>query len=536
MRTNLMTSFMLALAGLVLCSVAMGDCPVVDFGDYATGTAITTQYDGATISVQELPGSCGVSYGRIAVPPQGTMSPLKALCVDGGSTPNPPCEFHPQWLRIVFDDPKPEVSFNVGPGNTEDFQDYEIRFYSSVSGPGLLSTIQVTNAGNGVYRAVRLHTGVNNIRRVEIEGTTGIEPAGIECIDDLRFSQDTTAPVGTITVPNGAPDSAAICACNVIPVRGVACDDDGPYGRDMLEYRAAGDTSWTFVDDASVPLCQEGLLYNWSPAAEVMEGYYDLRLSVANACGISASDVTTVYLDRHFDLEPAEVRSPAQNAILGGVICFDGTIWDRCFKEYTVGFRPESGGLYQPVAEDHPSYDSLVLNDPFAFWATMGEVGDGRYQVKVEGTDLCDNTAFVTRVITVDNTMPTAMIQSPAECDYLQGDIEIVGTATDVNLDGWNLAYQSGDSDNWTVIASGDTGVIEGVLATWDTSDLPACAYTLRLRVFDRAVLNCSAITHHVRDVYHSLNVGVRGDFDTDADADVDLVDYGEFQDAFTGP
>ncbi len=77
---------------------------------------------------------------------------------------------------------------------------------------------------------------------------------------------------------------------------------------------------------------------------------------------------------------------------------------------------------------------------------------------------------------------------------------------------------------------------VNQTLAVWDTTGLPACAYTLRLRASDSAVLNCnSAIRHHTE--YHvSVNVGFCDAFDGDNDGDVDLIDYGGFQDAFTGP
>jgi len=261
-----------ATAGIAFAgSVARGQCPVLSFSDLPANTAVTTQYDGVTFSVQEMPGSCGASYGRIVLPAQGTASPIKAVCVDGGTTPNPPCEFHPQWLRMVFDNPIHRIEFTVGPGNAGSFQDYTIRAYTTSSGGGgLVSTTAVTDAGNGVFRTVSL-TFASNVRRVEIEGINGLESMGIECIDDLAFRFDDTRPTADITSPVGSPASREICACDTVPVRGVVCDEDGAYEHDQLEYRRSGEEAWQFAGSASVAVCEENMLYNWNTSSPAIE-------------------------------------------------------------------------------------------------------------------------------------------------------------------------------------------------------------------------------------------------------------------------
>jgi hypothetical protein len=72
--------------------------------------------------------------------------------------------------------------------------------------------------------------------------------------------------------------------------------------------------------------------------------------------------------------------------------------------------------------------------------------------------------------------------------------VEITGTADDAHLAGWVLQYTGGDENNWVTIASDDTPVINGVLGIWNTAELPACAYTLRLIVTDASVLNCGPL------------------------------------------
>jgi hypothetical protein len=118
-------------------------------------------------------------------------------------------------------------------------------------------------------------------------------------------------------------------------------------------------------------------------------------------------------------------------------------------------------------------------------------IADGNYQIRVNGTDMCGNTKVVTRNVTVDNTDPIAEITSPVNCSPVEGVVSIMGTASDAHLASWELHYTGGDSTDWTPIDDGIANVVDGLLADWDTTELPLCCYTIRLRVRDQAVLNC---------------------------------------------
>jgi hypothetical protein len=508
---------------------AAGECPALDFTNLAINTPVTGQYAGVTFSVQEMPTSCGASYGRIVQPANGTASPIKAVCVDGGATPSADCEFHPQWLRLVFDDIVHDVSFSVGPGNTEDFQDYTIRAYSTTSGTsGLILTQTVTDAGDGVFRVVNI-SSTSNIRRVEIEGRNGAFAMGIECIDDLQFALDTTPPTAEIDAP-----AYEGCVCASVQVRGLACDDDDTYASDRLEYRAADaapDEPWVLIGEASSPVCTSGLLYNWNTSG-VPGGRYFLKLTVVNECGLESTDVTVAYVDRVFDT--LEMREPDEGDIVGGKVCIDGTAWDfRCFDSYSVMYKPTIGGTWQSAGAS--GVTSTVINDPLANWNTSpGTVPDGSYLLGLSAADVCDIAAVVTHTVIVDNTPPIALITSLADCPAVEESVSISGTASDTNLASWSLHYAGNGSQGWTLITSSSSSVVNGLLAEWDTSTLEPCTYVLRLRVADRAVVNCD--DPHVVDYYAAVNVGLCGDFDTDNDGDVDLIDYSAFLNEFTGP
>jgi len=117
----------------------------------------------------------------------------------------------------------------------------------------------------------------------------------------------------------------------------------------------------------------------------------------------------------------------------------------------------------------------------FASWNTAA-LADGAYNLRTTATDDCGQSTAVTRAVTVDNTGPVAVITLPIQCTAANGVVQITGTASDANLDHWVLEYTGGADHVWhnPPIATGNVSVVNGVLGTWNTAGLPACAYTLR--------------------------------------------------------
>jgi hypothetical protein len=76
----------------------------------------------------------------------------------------------------------------------------------------------------------------------------------------------------------------------------------------------------------------------------------------------------------------------------------------------------------------------------------------------------------------------------------------------------------------------------DALLAPWDTSTLPTCAYTLRLIVFDTAVIDGNGAIQNRAEYTVTVNVGGLCPVDLDGDGDEDLLDYAAFQECFTGP
>ncbi|MBA2870486.1 RHS repeat-associated protein [Anoxybacillus calidus] len=115
--------------------------------------------------------------------------------------------------------------------------------------------------------------------------------------------------------------------------------------------------------------------------------------------------------------------------------------------------------------------------------------GNGDKRVSVIFKDAAGNESVpVSATIKLDTNYPTATITSPEELDYLNGTVEIRGSASDSDLKEYVVEYGSGTSPvEWTTIKRGTENVSDGVLATWDTANIPTGKYTVRLAVTDLA-------------------------------------------------
>jgi hypothetical protein len=386
---------------------------------------------------------------------------------------------------------------------------------------GVAVTVVEPNPGNGCGR-LSLH---GSIYEVSIGGQE-FWIDDIECTPDVCFD-DETPPVAELHAP-----PPATCVCDPVTIIGTA--DDANFDHYVLEYRRVAEATWHLIQLGTAPIVSD-LLGVWN-AAGLTQGHYLIRLTVRDACGHSETAVNMVWLGTTFD--NLTVREPDNGDILGGRVCVDGTAWDNyCFDEYYVEYQPAGGSGWNAVDPLHPVYTTTVINDPIAYWETIDlSLSDGDYLVRAWARDDCGNTDTEIREVVVDNTWPDAEITNPEACEYVEGAVNVIGTAFDANLASWTLQYTGGDAPGWVTINTGTTSVVNDLLGVWNTTSLRPCAYTLRLLVTDQAVINCNNAIHHWSEYTVSVNVGACGDFDVDDDGDVDLYDYSWFERDFTGP
>jgi hypothetical protein len=411
---------------------------------------------------------------------------------------------------------------------------------SIFDGCGIFVSIETCDLPNEIACDDDAGTGLNS-QLVDIPVTGGaeyiIKVGGYNLTPDsgyldfnLLFS-GADPPVAEITNP--APFA---CACDIVAVEGSANSGDDAAVQWALEYQPVGGGSWTLIESSETPVT-DALLAAWDVSL-LSQGYYLVRLTVQNACGLTATAVQVVFVDHGFDT--IVVHEPADTSVVGGLVCIDGTAWDRCPAEYTVTYRALGTEDFLPVDPSNPIYMGTVTNEALAppGWDTPGSgIPDGDYELRVLGTDQCGHSDALSRTVTLDNTPPTAFISSPINCTCVDGVVIIQGTADDAHLVSWVLQYSGGTENGWVPIASGSNPVLGGTFAEWNTADLPGCAYVLRLIVNEKTTVNC----RHLRFSEYLVTVNIGGDcakfdFDTDNDGDVDLIDYQQFDLHFLGP
>ncbi len=371
---------------------------------------------------------------------------------------------------------------------------------------GTVLTQQFTEGKTHVVHTVTLDGG-DSLRVIAYDGSGEFgDPVAINGIQIVSVGE----PEAVITSPDFLN-----CACDPVLITGTAAAGEGGFAKYTLEWSADGNAPWNLIQTSSSPVTN-GVLASWD-ASNLAEGYYVVRLTSQALGGKTSTATTTVYLDKSFD--PMTI-SPQDNQILGGNVCVGGTIWDHCYSFARIEYKPASGGSYQVIDPSSPSYLQTAINQTMGVWSTDAgptSVADGSYNIRVTGHTTCGNTAQVVRQVTIDNTPPLVVILSPGGCTATGCDpVQIVGTVFDANIEGWSVQYTGGNSNGWVTIGSGTGNVSNGVLATFDPTDLPACCYTIRVVAHDKALVNCNGAFDNRTERLVTIDVGLPGDVNGD--------------------
>lgn len=131
---------------------------------------------------------------------------------------------------------------------------------------------------------------------------------------------------------------------------------------------------------------------------------------------------------------------------------------------------------------------------------------DGIYYLDLVVTEGTSNLTVNTTTV-IDKTAPVSSITNPTQGAivsnvYQNGSMnkDIIGTATDTNLNHWTLEYGAGAVPTvWNLINSGSSGISNNVLGTWATEGLANGTYAFKLSVFDNA--GNVAVTNPLRTV-----------------------------------
>jgi len=318
------------------------------------------------------------------------------------------------------------------------------------------------------------------------------------------FNATFSPPEAQITTPaNGA------CVSTNLTITGVADLPSGGFSNYLVEVKPLMSSVWTLVQQSTTPVVG-GLLAGFWDSSALPEGWLQIRLTAHNTTGLETQDMITVWLSHVFDMVDFFISDgktpPAPAPVVGGTVCFYGTVTDEgCAPDtYTVKAAPIGSGVFTSVDPLTVDYAGDRVNEAIATWDTIGlGVVDGDYDLDVLGWNVWGQSAEQFQTVTIDNAPPQALITSPANFTEAQpGDVvTITGSVQDANLNNWVVQYSEPVSGLWVTIASSATNVLNGVLATWDTTGLPRGLYPLRLVALDNSIVNCSEQTHRTEQL-----------------------------------
>ena len=80
---------------------------------------------------------------------------------------------------------------------------------------------------------------------------------------------------------------------------------------------------------------------------------------------------------------------------------------------------------------------------------------------------------------------PSVSITNIADGGEVGGFVQVVGSVTSPDLRDYTVSVRRADQDNFTVIATGTSQVVDGVLGTWDTTLLENDSYVLKVEATD---------------------------------------------------
>lgn len=254
-------------------------------------------------------------------------------------------------------------------------------------------------------------------------------------------------------------------------------------GRGLLTIRLIEDHPRVLTASAVPPI--PGLLGQHAGAGlidlatldEVPEGSYRISLAAEDQGGNRSNESFDVLIDRTAPV--VELSLPEPGSVLTrlrGPVTIAGSVEDPRLSEWRLELS-NSGGV---IASADPASSGPLQ----VVWDAL--VPDGSYQLRLHAADAAGNQAMVERPIVVDNTAPVAQIATPPEHGHVGAVIDVNGTATDANLTRFQLAIAARPGGTFTVLAEGDSAVVDGLL-----SSLPAPPadgeYVLRLQVTDAA-------------------------------------------------
>ncbi len=203
--------------------------------------------------------------------------------------------------------------------------------------------------------------------------------------------------------------------------------------------------------------------YIWD-TSELSDGSYTMKLLVSDKAGNSAETQLDVTVDN--TSPTASINAPNEGDLLKDEVIIDVTGGDVNLEKMLLSI----GGIDVLTLEASGTYTYV--------WNTSADV-DGNYAIKLEVNDKAGNTFTVDVSVAVDNTLPTAVINTPAGSTFLRGTVSIGVTGDDANFEEMELRINNIQVESWTEAGN--------QIYSWNTKAYSDGSYTITLTVYDKA-------------------------------------------------
>jgi len=247
--------------------------------------------------------------------------------------------------------------------------------------------------------------------------------------------------------------------------------DEGGSGVKQVTLNYSSGNEWRSLD----MVLSEGL-YKESIPASPFDATVEYRVIVSDNNGNTASSILFSYkvIDPYRPL--LRIDKPQQGGYLSGTVAV------------TVFMKDQNSGGESGFASAELSINGTVVktweppapSDPDTYsWNTAAFGADGVYVIKLKVHDKAGNVAEKSLTVTVDNTLPTAVINAPTDGSYLRLSVLIKVTGSDTNFD--KMEVHIDDELIRTSFTSG-TEVLE-----WNTQGSGEGVHSMTLTVYDKA-------------------------------------------------
>jgi len=212
----------------------------------------------------------------------------------------------------------------------------------------------------------------------------------------------------------------------------------------------------------------------WVGEGTIEEGEeFQVKVVAEDVVGNTGEYAVNVKVDL---TEPTiEFRSPGEDAVLAGENNIDIYANDA-----------ETGVIYIQYYIDDVLVEETSTNIAGIYshlWDTT-TYDDGDYELTATAIDSGSNERTVTRMVSVDNTMPDITINSPENGNLLRGDIDLEFTASDNRGIATILFYLDGEEED-SLAANGATEITDRF--SLDTTGLEDGEHDLAVTVLDLA-------------------------------------------------